>query len=226
MIVFLLLVMVSLCAQGRYRAGDVVPKPYLKVFGTECFFKVSTIDDRLKARMFGCSFKDEKVVSWDDLRYLQVLHCDEEGNAIVGELVCNVAIVDDLLQIFKELYQASYPIEKMRLIEYYDGDDEASMLDNNTSCFNQRVITAGGRVSKHSYGLAVDINPKYNPYYKVKESGKVLIQPAGSEAYLDRAEDAPYMIRKGDLCYRLFKQHGFYWGGDWASGKDYQHFEK
>ena len=226
MIVFLLLTVASLCAQGRYRAGDVVPKPYLKVFGTERFFKVSTIDDRLKAQMFGCSFKDEKVVSWDDLRYLQVLHCDEEGNAIVGELVCNVAIVDDLLQIFKELYQASYPIEKMRLIEYYDGDDEASMLDNNTSCFNQRVITAGGRVSKHSFGLAVDINPKYNPYYKVKESGKVLIQPAGSEAYLDRAEDAPYMIRKGDLCYRLFKQHGFYWGGDWASGKDYQHFEK
>ena len=226
MIVFLLLTVASLCAQGRYRAGDVVPKPYLKVFGTERFFKVSTIDDRLKARMFGCSFKDEKVVSWDDLRYLQVLHCDEEGNAIVGELVCNAAIAEDLLQIFKELYQTSYPIEKMRLIEYYDGDDEASMLDNNTSCFNQRVITAGGRVSKHSYGLAVDINPKYNPYYKVKESGKVLIQPAGSEAYLDRAEDAPYMIRKGDLCYRLFKQHGFYWGGDWASGKDYQHFEK
>ena len=226
MIVFLLLTMASLCAQGRYRVGDVVPKPYLKVFGTERFFKVSTIDDRLKAQMFGCSFKDEKVVSWDDLRYLQVLHCDEEGNAIVGELVCNVAIVDDLLQIFKELYQAGYPIEKMRLIEYYDGDDEASMLDNNTSCFNQRSITAGGRVSKHSFGLAVDINPKYNPYYKVKESGKVLIQPAGSEAYLDRAEDAPYMIRKGDLCYRLFKQHGFYWGGDWASGKDYQHFEK
>ena len=227
LIAVLLLTMVStLCAQGRYHAGDVVPKPFLKVFGTERFFKVLPISDDLKTNMQGCSFKDEKVVSWDDLRYLQVLHRDVENNSIVGELVCHATIADDLMLIFMELYQAGYPIEKMRLIEYYDGDDEASMLDNNTSCFNQRVITAGGRVSKHSYGLAIDINPKYNPYYKVKESGKVLIQPAGSEAYLDRAEDAPYMIRKGDLCYRLFKQHGFYWGGDWASGKDYQHFEK
>ena len=104
MIVFLLLTVASLCAQGRYRAGDVVPKPYLKVFGAEHFFKVSTLNDDLKSRMSDCSFKDEKVVSWEDLCYPQVLHCDEEGNTIVGELVCNVAIADDLLQIFKELY--------------------------------------------------------------------------------------------------------------------------
>jgi hypothetical protein len=24
----------------------------------------------------------------------------------------------------------------------------------------------------------------------------------------------------------LFKAHGWTWGGDWASAKDYQHFEK
>ena len=226
MIVFLLFALASLCAQGRYHAGDVVPKPYLKVFGTEQFFRASTIDDDLRARMTYCSFKDERVVSWDDLRYLQVLHCDVEGNTIVGELVCNVAIADDLMQIYKALYQAGYPIEKMRLIEYYDGDDEASMLDNNTSCFNQRSITAGGRVSKHSYGLAIDINPRYNPYYKLKASGQANIKPESSADYLDRQADFPYKIMKGDLCYRLFRQHGFHWGGEWASGKDYQHFEK
>ena len=203
-----------------------MPKPYLKVFGCERFFEIMPISEEQKALMQGCSFHDEKIVSWDELRYLQVLHLDVEGNSIVGELVCHATIADDLLLIFRELYKAGYPIEKMRLIEYYRGDDEASMLDNNTSCFNQRVITAGGRVSKHSYGLAVDINPKYNPYYKVKGSGKILIKPIGSETYLDRAEDSPYMIKKGDLCYQLFKQHGFQWGGEWASGKDYQHFEK
>lgn len=220
-----LMVCANLCAQGRYRAGDIVPKPFLKVFGTERFFKVMPVSESLMSLMQGCSFKDERIVKWDELRYLQVLHKDTEGNSIVGELVCNASIADDLMVIFKELYQAGYPIEKMRLIEYYDGDDEASMLDNNTSCFNQRSITAGGRVSKHSYGLAMDINPRYNPYYKMKASGKAVVRPEGSEAYLDRTEVSPYMIRKGDLCYRLFKQHGFQWGGDWASGKDYQHFE-
>jgi len=140
--------------------------------------------------------------------------------------VCASSIADDLMEIFKALYQAKYPIEKMRLIDYYDGDDEASMRDNNSSCFNQRDITAGGRRSKHSFGLAVDINPRYNPYYKVKASGKVLVKPEGSVEFLDRKATFPYKIEKGDLCYRLFKAHGFRWGGEWASSKDYQHFER
>lgn len=214
----------SIWAQGNYRPGDVVPKPYLKVYGYERFFSISPISEPLKALMEGRSMHQNGRVSWDNLRYLRVLHCDAEGNSVVGEMVCAATISNDLLDIFKALYEAGYPIEKMRLVDYYDGDDEISMRDNNTSCFNQRSITAGGRVSKHSYGLAVDINPKYNPYYKAR--GRILLRPEGSEEYLDREVATPYMIRKGDLCYRLFKKHGFYWGGDWLRSKDYQHFEK
>ena len=220
----LLLSMVA-CAQPQFKPGDVVPKPYLKVFGYEQFFKVSSLPEQVMARMNACSYKGKTGACWDDLSYLKVLHCDLDGNAIIGEMVCNTAIASDLLEIFKTLYQSGYPIEKMRLIDLYGGDDEASMRDNNTSCFNQRDITAGGKVSKHSYGMAVDINPKYNPYYKVR-NGMTHIQPKGSEYYINRSEVFPYKIEKGDLCYRLFRQHGFRWGGDWLSGKDYQHFEK
>lgn len=204
----------TVCAQVRYKPGDVVPEPYLKVFGGDRFFTVSPISDALREMMQGKSFKSETLLDWDDLRYLRVLHRDADGNAIVGEIVCNVVISKDLLEIFKTLFEAGYPIEKMRLIDHYGGDDEASMRDNNTSCFNQRAITAGGRVSKHSDGLAVDINPKHNPYYKVKTSGKVIVKPEESVEYLDRSTSFPYKIVKGDLCYRLFKQHGFHWGGD------------
>ena len=210
----------------RFRPGDVVPEPYLKVFGYERFFSVSPISDDLRIRMEHCSYKNLGGVNWDDLRYLQVLHRDFDGNAMVGELVCNKLIANDLVEVFMTLYQAAYPIEKMRLIERYDGDDEASMRDNNTSCFNQRDITAGGKRSKHSYGLAIDVNPRYNPYYKARASGKVIVRPEGSTDFLDRNAAFPYKIVEGDLCYRLFKQHGFRWGGEWASGKDYQHFEK
>ena len=221
-----LLVASSAYAQGRYQVGDVVPKPYLKVYGYERFFNVTPIPASVKTRMEGCSFKASVGIDWDDLRYLRVLHCDADGNAIVGELVCAKSIADDLLSIFETLFQAGYPIEKMRLVDDYDGDDEASMRDNNTSCFNQRSITAGGRISRHSYGLAVDINPKYNPYCKMKASGLMVVKPEGSKEYLDRTTPSPYQIVKGDLCYRLFKKHGFYWGGDWARSKDYQHFER
>lgn len=216
---------ITASAQGRYRPGDIVPEPYLKVFGSERFFKVMPINSDIRALMKDCSMKSADVAV-EDLRYLLVLHRDVEGNAIVGEMVCASSIADDLMEIFKALYQAKYPIEKMRLIDYYDGDDEASMRDNNSSCFNQRDITAGGRRSKHSFGLAVDINPRYNPYYKVKASGKVLVKPEGSVEFLNRKAMFSYKIEKGDLCYRLFKAHGFRWGGEWASSKDYQHFER
>ena len=213
-------------AQDNYRPGDVVPKPFLKVYGYDRFFSISPISEQLRNMMDNCSMHQKGQISWGDLRYLRVLHCDADGNSIVGEMVCAASISQDLLEIFKALYVAAYPIEKMRLIDYYYGDDEASMYDNNSSCFNQRSITAGGKTSKHSYGVAVDINPKYNPYYKVKGVGKAIVRPEGSSDYLHREETFPYKIVKGDLCYRLFKQHGFHWGGDWLSGKDYQHFEK
>ena len=226
LLLLFLLIASAVSAQNRFRPGEVVPEPYLKVFGYERFFSIAPIDSKLKALMEGHSAKVEKGIDWEQLRYLRVLHRDADDNAIVGEMVCNVMIANDLIEIFKALFVEGYPIEKMRLIDYYGGDDEASMRDNNTSCFNQRAITAGGRISKHSDGLAVDINPRYNPYYKVKTSGKVVVKPEESVEYLDRNAAFPYKIQKGDLCYRLFKQHGFHWGGDWASGKDYQHFEK
>ena len=34
------------------------------------------------------------------------------------------------------------------------------------------------------------------------------------------------MKEKGVSQYRLMKEYGFEWGGDWKSLKDYQHFEK
>ena len=196
------------------------------MFGYERFFTISPLDATFLELVKGNSFKSMEGVSSDDLRYLQVLHRDEDGNAIVGEMVCSALIANDLIEIFKALYIAGYPIEKMRLVDYYDADDEASMRDNNTSCFNQRPNTSGGKVSKHSKGLAVDINPKYNPYYMQKGNGNVVVRPQGSAEYLQRNDEFSYKIVKGDLCYRLFKQHGFHWGGDWGSGKDYQHFEK
>lgn len=220
-----LILNLSANAQGFFRPGEVVTEPFIKVFGHELFFQVKPINDDVRAMMKERSMKNN-TVAVEDLRYLTVLHRDAEGNAILGEMVCAASIADDLVDIFKELFLANYPIEKMCLIDHYGGDDEASMRDNNTSCFNQRPITAGGRKSKHSYGLAVDINPKYNPYYKVRSSGKTIIRPKGSEVYVNRTAAFPYKITKGDLCYRLFKQHGFRWGGEWMSGKDYQHFEK
>ncbi|MDE7332028.1 MAG: M15 family metallopeptidase [Lachnospiraceae bacterium] len=168
------------------------------------------------------------AVSYDDLRYLSVLYYDFNGKVQTGELICNKGIAQDLAEIFHELYLNEYQIEKIRLIDEYGGDDTASMLDNNTSCFNYRVVDGTDSLSKHALGCAIDINPFYNPYvvFNKDGSGETYISPAGSEVYADRSQDFPYKIDENDLCYKLFKQHGFTWGGDWNSCKDYQHFQK
>lgn len=168
------------------------------------------------------------AISYKDLRYLQVLYYDFNGEVQTGELICNKGIAQDLLDIFYELYLNEYQIEKIRLIDEYNGDDTASMLDNNTSCFNYRVVDGTTSLSKHATGCAIDINPFYNPYvvFNKDGSGKTYISPEGSEIYADRSQDFPYKIDENDLCYKLFKEHGFTWGGDWNSCKDYQHFQK
>jgi hypothetical protein len=113
----------------------------------------------------------------------------------------------------------------MVLPEEYDADDEKQMRANNTSCFCYRPIAGSSKLSKHSLGLAIDINPLYNPYYKVLKDGTRFVQPATAKIYCNRKATFPYKIDHKDLCYRLFKANGFKWGGDWRSSKDYQHFE-
>ncbi len=184
-----------------------------------------TIRDKMKGVSYPLDI-DESQVCYDDLRYLSVKFVDFEGETQSGEMICNATIAQDLIEIFYELYQAEYRIEKIRLIDEYDANDTASMSDNNTSCFCYRVVDGSTHLSKHAYGLAVDLNPFYNPYVVFKTGEDDYISPPGSEVYADRSQSFPYKIDESDLAYRLFTAHGFKWGGNWNSCKDYQHFQK
>ena len=189
-------------------------------------FTVDTISDAVFQRMKGKSYKKGCAIPRSELRYLRLSHYDGEGKVQVGELVCNRMIANDLKEIFQELYRQKYPIERMRLIDDYEANDERSMEDNNTSCFNYRPIAGSKKLSKHSRGLAIDINPLYNPCVSRRSNGTMSVQPAAGRKYASRKKKGPYMIDRSDLCYKLFVKHGFKWGGDWHSLKDYQHFER
>lgn len=199
-------------------------------------FTSSPISDTVKARITGISYPDlssasltvdkNKVPSYDDLRYLTLKYKNGDGKDCSGEMICNKAIASDLLEIFSELYDNGYRIDKIRLIDDYGGSDDASMADDNSSCFNFRTVPGKTTLSNHSLGLAVDINPLYNPYITYKKDGSVNVSPASGAAYADRSGTYPYKITTDDLAYKLFIKHGFTWGGSWTSCKDYQHFEK
>jgi hypothetical protein len=191
--------------------------------GVDAFFWVEPIPNEVFARMEGRSFGKECGIAREDLRFVRVLHADAEGRTLVGELVVNAAVADEVLDIFRQLYDARYPIRRMRLVDDYGADDYESCLDDNTSAFNWRTIAGTSQISNHALGLAIDINTYENPYYIV--SSGYICPPDGWD-YLNREADIPYMIHRGDLCHELFMSHGWSWGGDWGDPKDYQHFEK
>lgn len=199
-----------------------------RIIYKEGFF-YEPLTDTVKERITGISYPESGcTVPYEDLNYVGLKYIDFDGQEQTGELICNKAVAQDMAEIFYELYRNDYRLERVRLIDEYAGDDTASMADNNTSCFNYRVVDGTSNLSKHAYGLAIDVNPYYNPYvvFRRNSDGSDYISPPGSEIYADRSQSFPYKIDENDLCYRLFTEHGFTWGGNWNSTKDYQHFQK
>jgi hypothetical protein len=208
----------------------VLTEAQVKEKGVNAYFKAMKIDDEVMKRMrHGGSFPVDCTVKRESLRYLKVLHYNFNGEIQTGELVCNAAIADELIDIFKELYRNKYQIDRMVLIDEYGADDELSMRNNNSSAFCFRRVNGSTRLSKHARGLAIDINPLQNPCVRYNVNGHLRdIEPDTPEArkHIKRNSKQVHMIDKNDLCYKLFIKHGFRWGGSWRSKKDYQHFEK
>lgn len=183
------------------------------------------ITEEIYQRIYKKSYKEDCPLPIEDLRYLQLLYYGFDHEIHAGEMIVNKTIAKDTLSVFKELYEIKYPIERIQLVDDYDGDDELSMSDNNTSAFNFRYIDGTKTYSNHARGLAIDINPLYNPYVRTRDGIRTVL-PVNGEEYADRDQNHKYYIKKEDTCYRIFTKYGFTWGGDWKNSKDYQHFEK
>lgn len=213
-------------ALTHWQAGQYVSNKAVEWFGINHCFVIDTISSSVLKRMTGKSYPKDCPINLQSLRYLKVLHVDSLQKIRLGEIVCNERIAADLIDIFRKLYDAKYPIELITLVDNYDANDEASMTANNTSCFCFRKVPNTTVLSKHARGLAIDINPLYNPFIQRLRNGKTVVQPATATPYQNRKKQTPYTITPNDLLHRLFLQHGFTWGGYWRNSKDYQHYEK
>jgi len=54
---------------------------------------------------------------------------------------------DEVVTVFRRLYQARFPLQRMELVSEYGGDDEKSTAANNTSGFNCRTVAGTTRWS-------------------------------------------------------------------------------
>ncbi|MEA2506317.1 MAG: hypothetical protein QOH48_935 [Actinomycetota bacterium] len=138
-----------------------------------------------------------------------------------GEMIVNRAVVKDIITVFKELYQAHFPIEEMRVTSLPVQRAAPTGDINDTSSFECRHVTLGTTWSQHSYGLAVDINPFQNPYVRGD-----LVAPELARAYRNRGWRRPGMILPGDIVTGAFAKIGWGWGGNWTSLKDWMHFSQ
>jgi hypothetical protein len=138
-----------------------------------------------------------------------------------GELVVLDAVAGEVAAIFAELKARGFPLQQARLMNAFDGDDDASIAANNTSAFNDRNVVGTQSLSMHAYGVAIDINPVQNPAYDRVNGVRTLVPKAGA-AYATRKPLRPGMA---ESVVPVFAAHGFsVWGGRFRD-PDYQHFQ-
>jgi hypothetical protein len=168
-------------------------------------------------------------VGCDRLRLLKFAYVDFAGQLHPdGEMVVMDAAAPHVLRIFASLRWMHFPIAKVRLLNHYEGSDDASMRDNNTSAFNDRQIVGRAAISLHAYALAIDLNPIQNPF--VTRSGTdYTYNPAAGVEYANRLPIRPWKARRTGMAedvVEIFAENGFLiWGGYWDTPLDYQHFQ-
>lgn len=186
----------------------------------EPIFSFSPIPDEIKKNMIGYSMPQNEPITFEKLSYLKLSHYDFYRNIQIGEMIVDKRIAAEVIDIFKEVFEKKYPIDKIKLIDEYKAVDTLSMSNNNSSSFCYRTIANTNKISNHGKGLAIDINPLQNPHV-IGDT----VSPKEGSSFADRSVMQMGMIIEGDDLYNAFIKRGWSWGGYWKN-PDYQHFEK
>jgi D-alanyl-D-alanine carboxypeptidase len=165
-------------------------------------------------------------VALSDLRLLTVTHRGFDRRAHTGQLVVNRAAADPLAGAFRRLYERGFPIRHMRFADFYGPAGGRPKDGDVTAVFECRQAVPSpcdggsgtGTWSMHAYGLAIDVNPRENPYVGCGQS-----RDPAARSYRDRSNRRRGMV--GTHAVAAFAAVGWSWGGAWAGDtKDYMHF--
>lgn len=199
-------------ADRRLWTEDLLDPPAGEAFESE----VTAVPDDVLARS---TWQPACPVTVDELRYVTVSFFGFDGLFHTGELLVHRDAADGLVEVFRRLHEARFPIEEVRVTRADELDAPPTGDGNNTTAFVCRPVAQGSSWSEHAYGLAIDVNPFHNPYL----SDDVVL-PELASAYVDRERVLPGMVLGGDVVVEAFGSIGWGWGGGWSSKKDWQHF--
>ena len=163
----------------EWKAGSIVSLNEVEAYGIDNCFVAEEISDEVFERMQGKSYKKNCTIPRSQLRYLRLLHKNNKGQILLGEMVCNVAIANDLVEIFRQLYEASYPIERMVLIDDYNADDETSSV-----IYDSFTLEVGQQKKIHNhvrtyYSLIITDTSSDPNVARIGNSGPTVCQPQG-----------------------------------------------
>jgi hypothetical protein len=182
------------------------------------------IPPRLERRLRGTTWHPGCPVPISGLRLLRLPYWGFDGRVHRGPMVVNASVASDVVSVFRTLFAARFPIERIALARKFRPNADPNTKHDLTAAFNCRpVITPAGPqplLSMHAYGLAIDVNPLRNPYV----SADGFVRNRYARPYADRSKDLPGMIHPGDVVVRAFERIGWIWGGTWTGGRDYMHF--
>ncbi len=153
----------------------------------------------------------------DDLVLLNLEYFSTDGKVHRGQLIVSKSVRKDIEAIFNMMLQMKFVVNKMFPIVNYNWSDDASMRDNNTSAFNYRFIAGTKRLSNHSFGRAVDINPRWNPV--IHKNGQ--LSPTNGE--YDTTRNGTFYANHPIV--QEFKKRGWRWGGEFKKYRDNHHFD-
>lgn len=152
----------------------------------------------------------------DELILMDVLYKSTDQRLHQGQILTNKKIENDIRNMFVFMLENDFVIEKAIPIVHYNWDDSLSMDDNNTYSFCYRNVS----YSKHARGMAIDINPRFNPLRW--KNADYPNQPEG--AVLDTTVNGT--LYSGHRVVEEFQRLGFRWGHTFSKYYDDHHFEK
>ena len=198
----------------RLPTVDLLPPPRGGRFAS----RIGPVTPAIRERM-GETWSPGCPVGLEDLRYVNVSFRGFDGRPHTGELVVAANIADEVVQIFRTLYDLDFPIEEMRLPTTADLRAAPTGDGSNTAAYVCRKARGQSRLSSHAYGTAIDVNPFHNPNQR-----RDVVLPELASAYLDRSWRRPGMLLRGSREVKAFTDAGFTWGGTFRTTPDPMHF--
>lgn len=161
--------------------------------------RIQGTEERIRWLYDGNELPTTKAENDKYLETFQVEYLDANSNRQTMNVTMHRKLKTEVQAIFKEMADAGFKIV---------GGDISYRQWGSDAGFQGRFPQ-----SAHTYGHAFDVNPEQN--YCIYANGTVV-----GDHYTPGSD--PYSVTEPII--NIWKQHGFYWGGDWTSLKDYMHF--